>query len=212
MRIGIIALISGGLLWFALAGDAAWRTPILLEQIRILSVAQQFSIQAGWVSHSSSQSPQRSRALPSLSSEHVALLPVRLCSKNTAAQYSGTVWKCSRGGTLTKENLWGFSQVHPALLPMDLSEALSARLLGIAKDAGKVASSQTNSHWDFPLCNAGILLSAWCKIRRKWINSNWEIRRRISNRSFCSPCKFTFNLVYMGLFYSRMAIHLKSLE
>lgn len=52
MKIGIIALISGGFLWFTPAGDSAWCTPILLEQIRILSVVQQFSIQAGWVSHS----------------------------------------------------------------------------------------------------------------------------------------------------------------
>lgn len=52
MKIGVIALIWGGLLWFTPAGDTAQRTPILLEQITILSVAQQFSIQAGWVSSS----------------------------------------------------------------------------------------------------------------------------------------------------------------
>lgn len=52
MEIGIIALISGGLLRFVPAGDAARHTPILLEQISILSAVQQFSIQAGWVSGS----------------------------------------------------------------------------------------------------------------------------------------------------------------
>lgn len=70
MKIGIIALISGGLLWFTPAGDTAWRTPILLEQIRILSVAQQFSIQAGWVSHSRQLLPEpageQGSALPEL--------------------------------------------------------------------------------------------------------------------------------------------------
>lgn len=70
MKIGIIALISGGLLWFTPAGDAARHTPILLEQIRILSVVQQFSIQAGWVSHGRQLLPEpteeQGSALPEL--------------------------------------------------------------------------------------------------------------------------------------------------
>lgn len=101
MKIGVIALISGGLLWFTLAGDAAQRTPILLEQIRILSVVQQFSIQAGWVSSSVPHWPAAPPLLPGhrkepgsqLNPETLSLclcLRLSLCLKNTIAQQSGT--------------------------------------------------------------------------------------------------------------------------
>lgn len=88
MKIGIIALISGGLLWFTLAGDTAWRTPILLEQIRILSVAQQLSMQAGWVSHSCQLLPEptgeQGSALPELWA--CVFAPCWLCLRNAPAQ------------------------------------------------------------------------------------------------------------------------------
>lgn len=75
MKIGVIALISGGLLWFTPAGDVAQRTPILLEQIRILSVARQFNIQAGWVSSSVLRLPSAPPVLPGPREERGSRLP-----------------------------------------------------------------------------------------------------------------------------------------